>query len=78
MLWTSLAFANCAIEKKDEFDTLIKELRQLDVDMALAARKAFGIVSSFEAFDKGSERCQHINKLLDDVRESIASLKVDT
>ena len=75
MLWCTAAHANCAIEKKPEFDALLEELRTLDVDMALAARKAFGIVSSFEAFDKESERCEHINKLIEDVKESIESLK---
>lgn len=75
MLWCTAAHANCAIEKKPEFDALIEELRKLDVDMALGARKAFGIVSSFEAFDRESERCEHINKLIEDVKESIESLK---
>ena len=74
-LLSAQAQANCAIEKKGEYDVLLQELRDLDADLAIEARKAYGIVSGYEAFEKDAPRCAYIDKLLREMKEMIDILK---
>ena len=75
LLMASVAFANCAIEKKSEFDDLNEELKKLDLDLALEAKRAFGMISAYEAFDDKSPRCTHIDSLLESMKDTIDTLK---
>ena len=74
LLISTSAYANCAIEKKDEFDKLNEKLKEFDMDLALEAKRAFGMISAYEAFDDKSPRCTHIDNLLDNMRDSIDTL----
>ena len=75
LMFSSSAYANCAIEKKPEFDKLLAELKTLDQEMAQEARRAFGLVSTYEAFDDKSPQCAHIDNLLENMRDMIDNYK---
>ena len=66
---------NCAAQKKDEFNNLLDQIKEIDIEMAMEARNAYGMVSSFEAFDDKSPACTHINRLLNDMKETIELYK---
>ena len=69
------AHANCAQDKRDEFKALLEELKRIDIELAIEARTAFGIVSNYESFDRSAPKCSHIDRLLKDMRETIELYK---
>ena len=69
------AYANCAQDKRDEFNALLDELKRIDIELAIEARTAFGIVSNYESFDRSAPKCSHIDRLLKDMRETIELYK---
>lgn len=68
--------ANCGSEKSAEFDKLAMQLLRLDGELAKEAKEAYRMASVFDAFEEDEKkRCNHVDNVLQDMREMIETLK---
>ena len=69
---STYAFAeSCAAEKRAEYEELAEQLYAIDREEALGAKEAYRVVRMYETFAEGDARCVQMNRLLQDMRETI-------
>ena len=66
---------NCAVRKNEEFNALLEKIEEIDLEMAMEARNAYGMVSNYETFDNKEEPCFYMDRLLKDMRETVELYK---